>query len=56
MRVVLAFVFSNIYGAIGIWWAWPVGWFVSTLLSIGFYIYIYKKHYNIDKIQVALHR
>lgn len=39
LRVILAFVFSRIWGSIGIWLAWPVGWVLSTGLSI----YYYKK-------------
>ncbi len=37
LRVLLAAVFSRAMGAAGIWWAWPVGWSVSTVLSIFFY-------------------
>ena len=39
LRVILAFVFSRIWGSIGIWLAWPVGWVLSTGLSF----YYYKK-------------
>lgn len=37
LRVVLAFVFSDIWGSTGIWLAWPVGWGISTLMSLVFY-------------------
>lgn len=37
LRVVLAIVFSQIFGVIGIWCAWPFGWSVATLLSLLFY-------------------
>lgn len=38
LRVVLAYVLSKtILGATGIWCAWPIGWTVATVLSIGFY-------------------
>lgn len=37
LRVVLAIAFSRVMGSIGIWCAWPVGWSVSTALSISFY-------------------
>ena len=38
LRVLLAFCFSKTaLGATGIWWAWPVGWCVATILSIAFY-------------------
>lgn len=38
LRVVLAKVFSSAcgLGTLGIWWAWPVGWGVGTLLSLAF--------------------
>ncbi|MCI9006168.1 MAG: MATE family efflux transporter [Lachnospiraceae bacterium] len=38
LRVLLAFCFSKTaLDATGIWWAWPVGWCVATILSIAFY-------------------
>lgn len=37
LRVVLAFVFSGMIGSTGIWCAWPVGWSIATVLSLGFY-------------------
>lgn len=38
LRVFLSFIFSNtVLGATGIWCSWPIGWFVSTILSINFY-------------------
>lgn len=38
LRVVLAKVLaSSALGVNGIWWAWPVGWCVSAVLSILFY-------------------
>ena len=38
LRVVLAKVLaSSARGVNGIWWAWPVGWCVSAVLSILFY-------------------
>jgi len=36
LRVVLAKVFSSMWGTIGIWWAWPVGWGVGTVFSLAF--------------------
>jgi len=36
LRVVLAKVFSSVWGTIGIWWAWPVGWGVGTIFSLAF--------------------
>ena len=38
LRIILAFIFSAWIGsALGIWLAWPVGWIVSTLMSLVFY-------------------
>lgn len=37
LRVVLAFVFSALWGSMGIWIAWPVGWVISMVLSLIFY-------------------
>lgn len=37
LRVVLAIVFSKFLGSLGIWCAWPVGWTVSTAMSVSFY-------------------
>lgn len=37
LRVVLAFLFSNWLGAIGIWCAWPIGWTIATTMSFYFY-------------------
>lgn len=37
LRVVLAIIFSGFFGEIGIWCAWPIGWTVAMILSVGFY-------------------
>lgn len=37
LRVVLAFGFSSLFGAIGIWCAWPIGWTIATGMSVYFY-------------------
>ncbi|MBO5377322.1 MAG: MATE family efflux transporter [Ruminiclostridium sp.] len=37
LRVILAFVFSDMFGVEGIWWCWPIGWVVSAALSVVFY-------------------
>ncbi len=37
LRVVLAFAFSALWGSVGIWIAWPVGWIISMILSLIFY-------------------
>ena len=37
LRVVLAIILSGKFGVIGIWCAWPIGWTISTVLSVLFY-------------------
>ena len=37
LRVVLAKVLSVPFGPLGIWCAWPIGWSISTVMSIYFY-------------------
>ena len=37
LRVVLAYVLSMPFGSVGIWLAWPIGWIISTVLSVAFY-------------------
>ncbi|MDE6364191.1 MAG: MATE family efflux transporter [Lachnospiraceae bacterium] len=37
LRVVLAYVFSSMFGVIGIWCAWPIGWMIATAMSVYFY-------------------
>ena len=37
LRVILAFVFSHLYGAVGIWMSWPIGWLLAVVLSFTFY-------------------
>ena len=37
LRVILSIIFSKMFGYIGIWMSWPVGWSVSTMLSNLFY-------------------
>lgn len=36
LRVVLATILSPLLGTLGIWWAWPIGWGVGTILSLLF--------------------
>lgn len=47
LRVVLAFAFSaTALESLGIWCAWPVGWMVATVMSLGYYK---KAHMNQNK-------
>lgn len=45
LRVILAEVFSPLFGTVGIWWAWPIGWAVSTAMSL-----IFLKTTKFDKL------
>lgn len=48
LRVVLAYVFSDSMGVIGVWWSWPVGWLISCALAQIFYFCgFWKKRHNI---------
>ena len=37
IRVVLAFCFAPVWHSTGVWAAWPIGWFIGTGMSFGFY-------------------
>ncbi len=38
LRVIFAFILSGLTNsATGIWFAWPIGWCIATVLSVGFY-------------------
>lgn len=37
LRVVLAFILSGLWGADGIWRAWPISWIIATIMSYMFY-------------------
>lgn len=36
LRVGFAFLLSRFWGAVGIWYAWPIGWITGTALSVLF--------------------
>ncbi len=46
LRVGLSFLFDNIGGVEAIWWSWPIGWFLSLLMSLAFSLSRYKKNNN----------
>ncbi len=48
-RVVLAYVFAPVWGYQGIWYSWPVGWCIATVLSVIFYVFTIKKYKNKEK-------
>ena len=37
LRVVLALVFANTIGIIGIWCSWPISWAIAMIISVCFY-------------------
>ncbi len=37
LRVVLCIAFSSLFGVVGVWCSWPVGWAVGTGFSVLFY-------------------
>jgi len=37
LRIIFAYVFEGIFGEIGIWLAWPIGWVLSMVISLAFY-------------------
>lgn len=38
LRVILAYVFADLLGSeTGIWLSWPIGWIISTGITLGFY-------------------
>ena len=41
LRVLLAVILSGFMGTMGIWSAWPAGWFIGTIVSL----YFYRKYY-----------
>lgn len=34
LRCILAYTLSDHFGTVGIWWSWPLGWFVGVGLSV----------------------
>ncbi len=37
VRVVLCFALNPVLGISGIWWSWPIGWTVATIISLVLY-------------------
>lgn len=38
LRVVFSYILEPIFGSLGIWLSWPIGWSISTVISVGFYL------------------
>ncbi len=49
LRVAFAFILKPIYGAVGIWLSWPVGWVIAMGISVTFYIFHARKITTISK-------
>ena len=47
LRVALAYVLSPHFGTVGIWMSWPIGWILSAILVVVFYIKGYWIHKDI---------
>ncbi|MBQ8195350.1 MAG: MATE family efflux transporter [Oscillospiraceae bacterium] len=43
LRVLIAFVLCPVYGATGIWLSWPIGWFISSVISNVLFFRHYRK-------------
>ncbi len=37
LRVILAYIFSGMWGSVGIWISWPIGWSISAGIAVMFY-------------------
>lgn len=47
LRVVLSYAFSPYFGETGIWYSWPIGWVLATIISSVFYFTgMWKKRIN----------
>ncbi|MCD8390253.1 MAG: MATE family efflux transporter [Firmicutes bacterium] len=42
LRVALCFILSPVFGRMGVWMSWPIGWTIAAVLSVAFYIRLYK--------------
>ncbi len=43
LRVLVAFILCPVYGATGIWLSWPIGWFISSVISNVLFFRHYRK-------------
>ena len=55
LRVILAIVLSGQFGVAGIWCAWPIGWSISTVMSVIFYINAGKKRFGVKEVNKETH-
>lgn len=38
LRVILSYLLVQPFGSVGIWISWPIGWSISMVMSLGFYL------------------
>ena len=50
LRVILAFIFSNMWNQTGIWIAWPFSWLIATAMSVFFCVLTFKTINKENKI------
>lgn len=47
LRVILSYILAPVFNEQGIWYSWPVGWLLATVISCVFYFTgMWKKHIN----------
>ncbi len=39
LRVIFAYILSPVYGTDGIWYSWPIGWLICTVMSVIFFLF-----------------
>lgn len=49
LRVILSYIFVPFFKDTGIWLSWPIGWIISTAVSLGFYFSGKWKNINLTK-------
>ncbi len=38
LRVILSFIFADLFGVTGVWWSWPFGWAAAVIIISVFYV------------------
>ena len=56
LRVLLAYIFSALYGSNGIWLAWPIGWGLGTVLSGTFVLTVLYKRAAVNEQPISICR
>ncbi|MEG1803647.1 MAG: MATE family efflux transporter [Clostridia bacterium] len=42
IRVAFSAIFAKSLGINGIWWSWPIGWVIASIISLGLFLYVQK--------------